>query len=85
MSSVPVPSPFLSAGYGTEYVTLEIVYSGVYVKSDEEIVLQGASINDLTSEAFLVLPVHSLGYEYYVMSYDFHLVQGNGSKHAQVK
>ena len=39
--------------------------------STDEVTVQAASINDLTSEAFLAYPTHALGTEYYIMSYQF--------------
>ena len=48
-----------------------INFVAIRIISDEPIVLQAATINDLSSDAFLVLPVASLGNEYVVLSYVF--------------
>ena len=43
--------------------------SGIHVISTGDLSVQGANINDFTSDAFLVLPTDSLGTEYMAMSY----------------
>ncbi|KAK2169631.1 hypothetical protein LSH36_8g06014 [Paralvinella palmiformis] len=48
-----------------------IEYKGVLIEATGDIVVQAANINDLSTDAFLVLPTQSLGVEYFVMSYVF--------------
>ncbi len=48
-----------------------LICPGLLVTASDDITLQAASINDLTSEAFLAYPTHALGTDYYVMSYHF--------------
>lgn len=41
------------------------------MKANGDVTVQAGSINDLSSDAFLVLPLAALGYEYYVMCYQY--------------
>lgn len=43
----------------------------MYIESDKPIVVEAASLNDHSSDAFLVLPTRSLGTFYIVLSYVF--------------
>ncbi|KAI0237404.1 hypothetical protein LSAT2_012090 [Lamellibrachia satsuma] len=44
---------------------------GIRVEASGDIIVQAGSINSLTSDGFLVLPLEALGYEYLVMSYRY--------------
>lgn len=41
------------------------------MEANGDVTVQAGSINDLSSDAFLVLPLAALGYEYYVMCYQY--------------
>ena len=55
------------------------VFAGIHIEASGDVTVQGASINDLSSDAYLALPTHVLGVDYYTMSY----LYKNESTHAQ--
>ena len=55
------------------------MFAGIHIESSGDITVQGASINDLTTDAFLALPTHVLSVDYYIISYRYM----NVSKHRQ--
>ena len=54
-------------------------FAGIHIEASGDITVQGASINDLTTDAFLALPTHVLSVDYYIISYRYM----NVSKHTQ--
>ena len=44
-------------------------FTGVLVESTGDISVQGASINDLSTDSFLAIPAESLGMDYFIMTY----------------
>ena len=44
-------------------------FPGLLITATGDVTVQGASINDLSSDAYLALPVDVLGTEYYCISY----------------
>ena len=55
----------------TCFIALSFILSGIRVEASGDIIVQAGSINALTSDGFLVLPLEALGYEYLVMSYRY--------------
>ena len=66
-------------------VTLISLYrlSGILVEATGDVTVQGGSTNDMSSDAFLVLPRAALGYEYYVMSYQYEYQPTKDAKNKQ--
>lgn len=68
-------------------ILLLFIDTGVLVTATDDITVQAASINDLTSEAFLAYPTHALGKDYFVMSYHFNHEDDpkpdGGNRHSQ--
>ena len=60
-----------------------MLYPGILIEADGEVTVQGASINDLSTDAFLALPTHVLGTDYYIMSYLFTLESGHAQGPAE--
>ena len=44
---------------------------GLLITASEDITVQAGSINDLSSDAYLVLPLNTLSKEYFVITYQY--------------
>ena len=43
--------------------------AGIEVEASSDIMVHAANVNELSSDAFLVLPIKALGTDYFIMSY----------------
>lgn len=44
---------------------------GLMITATEDIIVQAASINDLSSDAYLALPLNTLSKEYFIITYQY--------------